>query len=112
MEATELMVIRERMLAVRERNLVPFSITSDCAVVLSALNASKKLFNDLGPLIEEVRVWAMRDDFSGFFHVSRLINGFAHKLARWEVSFSSSGGDLSLCLVGVCMAIANDFKHL
>ena len=38
-EAAELMAIREGLLAARERNFVPFSIASDYAVVVSALNA-------------------------------------------------------------------------
>ncbi|KAL5579343.1 hypothetical protein UlMin_011785 [Ulmus minor] len=111
-EAAELMAIREGLLAARERNLTPFSIASDCAWVVSSLKEGKNLFHDLGPLMDEVRVWANCIDFTGFFHVSRLINVPAHKLARWAISSSSSGVDLCLCPDSFFLSIAEDCKQL
>ncbi|KAL5547589.1 hypothetical protein UlMin_002820 [Ulmus minor] len=111
-EAAELMAIREGLLAVRETNLTPFSIASDCAWVVSSLTEGKNLFHDLGPLIEEVRDWANCIDFTGFFHVSRLINVSAHKLARWAISSSSSKVDLCLCPDSFFMSVAKDCKQL
>ncbi|KAL5545904.1 hypothetical protein UlMin_005591 [Ulmus minor] len=110
--AAELLAIREGLVAAREGRFFPFSIASDCAVIVSSLTGGKKLFSDLGPLIEEVREWANCDSFAGFFHVSRLINGPAHKLARWAVSSSSSGGDLSSCPASISLTIAKDCIQL
>ncbi|KAL5559601.1 hypothetical protein UlMin_035812 [Ulmus minor] len=111
-EAAELLAIREGLVAAREGRFFPFSIASDCAVIVSSLTGGKKLFSDLGPLIEEVREWANCDSFAGFFHVSRLINGPAHKLARWAVSSSSSGRDLSSCPASISLTIAKDCIQL
>ncbi|KAL5577921.1 hypothetical protein UlMin_019620 [Ulmus minor] len=72
----------------------------------------KNLFNDLGPLFKDVRDWAICDGFTGFFHVSRLINVPAHKLARWAVSSSSSGVDVCLCPASFSRSVAEDCKFL
>ncbi|KAL5553515.1 hypothetical protein UlMin_040916 [Ulmus minor] len=111
-EAAELMAIREGLLATRERNLTPFSIALDCAWVVSSLMEGKKLFNDLGPLIKDVRNWANCVCFTGFFHVSRLINVPAHKLVRWAVSSSSSRDDLCLCPDNFFKSITDNRKQL
>ena len=81
-------------------------------MIVSSLIDGKKLFNDLGPLIEEIREWANCDGFASFIHIFRLINGPAHKLARWAVSSSSLGGDLFICPASISLAITNDCKHL
>ena len=112
-EAAELMAICKGLLAARERNLTPFSIASDCAWVVSSLTEGKNLFHDLGPLMDEVRVWANCIDFTSFFfHISRLINVHAHKLARWAISSSSSGVDLCLCPDSFFLSVAEDCKQL
>ena len=81
-EAAELLAIKEGLLVVREGNLLSFSITSDCASVVSLLHKKGRILNDLGVIVDEIHNWYVCRGFEDIVYVLRRLNCPAHRLAR------------------------------
>ena len=81
-EATELMAILEGLKAARRCSCPFFSILSDCSVIVALFNSKKRLRNDLGVLVDEVKSWSVTDGFGGFSFKPHSTNTIAHCLAR------------------------------
>ncbi|KAL5581936.1 hypothetical protein UlMin_014378 [Ulmus minor] len=88
--AAEALAIKFGMITAIEEDVVIFSITSNSSLVVAAINSKKRILNDFGVIVDEIRDLAASYCTDGFEFTPRSANNPADCLAKWPMSNSMS----------------------